>query len=83
MLSLSLARTRTSPPSGHPSSSSRQARAFAMFRRLGQAALRTARPRGGHGWPGGSFWSEGTQEGKNGLLFGETHRKVESWELIT
>jgi len=54
-----------------------------MFGRLPLAALRSLRPRGGHGWPGGSFWSEGTQEGKNGLLFGETHRKVESWELIT
>jgi hypothetical protein len=56
------------------------------LRRLTTAALRNCRPRGG-GWPGGSFWSEGTQTGRNGYLFGETPppngapRKWETWEL--
>lgn len=55
------------------------------LRRLTTAALRNLRPRGG-GWPGG-FWSEGTQAGRNGYLFGETPpppgatRKWETWEL--
>lgn len=51
--------------------------------------LRNLRQRGGHGWPGGSFWADGTQTGRNGLIFGETppakghNRKWESWEFMT
>lgn len=57
-----------------------------MLRRASLQALRHLRPKGG-GWPGGSFWSEGTQTGRNGYLFGETPppnghgRKWESWEM--
>jgi hypothetical protein len=60
-----------------------------MLGRLPLQALRHLRPKGGHGWPGGSFWSEGTQTGRNGYLFGETpppagqKRKWESWEFMT
>lgn len=55
------------------------------LRRLSLNALRNLKPRGG-GWPGG-FWSEGTQTGRNGYLFGESppppgqNRKWETWEL--
>jgi hypothetical protein len=40
---------------------------------------------GGGGYPGGSFWSEGTQTGQNGFLFGEVippgqTRKTLWWE---
>jgi len=54
-------------------------------------ALKGAQPtRGGgaSGWPKGSFWSEGTQTGRNGFLFGETplpagqSRQVQWWEPI-
>jgi hypothetical protein len=50
-------------------------------------SLRTPAPRGSHSWPGGHFWADGTQTGRNGYLFGETPpppgeaRKWESWEL--
>lgn len=60
-----------------------------MLRHAPLQALRHLRPKGGHGWPGGSFWSEGTQSGRNGYLFGETppppghKRKWESWEFMT
>lgn len=58
------------------------------LRRLAPQALRTPQGRGGGGggWPGGSFWSEGTQTGHNGFLFGETpppagqSRKMQWWE---
>lgn len=42
--------------------------------RLGAQSLRNSpstQRGGGGGWPGGSFWSEGTQTGYNGFLFGE------------
>lgn len=60
----------------------------ATLRRAGAQLLRNNIQRGGHGWPGGSFWAEGTQTGRNGYIFGETppppgqKRKWESWELI-
>ena len=63
------------------------ARMAALLRRAGQRLLAAPRCRGGHGWPGGSFWSEGTSTGRNGYLFGETppppgqKRKWESWEF--
>lgn len=58
--------------------------------RLSAQVLRNsvARGGGGHGWPGGSFWSEGTQTGRNGFLFGELppppgqSRKWQWWEPI-
>lgn len=58
-----------------------------LLRRVSTQFLRSQKQRGGHDWPGGSFWSEGTQTGRNGYLFGETpppagqSRKWESWEL--
>jgi len=58
-----------------------------LMRRVSTQFLRSQKQRGGHGWPGGSFWSEGTQTGRNGYLFGETppapgqKRKWESWEF--
>jgi hypothetical protein len=60
-----------------------------MLGRATLQALRHLKPKGGHSWPGGSFWSEGTQAGRNGYPFGETppppgqKRKWESWELAT
>lgn len=60
----------------------------ALLRRAGAQLLRNNIQRGGHSWPGGSFWAEGTQTGRNGYIFGETppppgqKRKWESWELI-
>jgi len=51
-------------------------------------AVRNPSTRGGDGWPGGSFWSEGTQTGRNGFLFGEIppaagqSRKWQWWEPI-
>lgn len=61
-----------------------------MLGRAALQALRHLRPKGGHSpWPGGKFWSEGTQTGPNGYLFGETppppghSRKWESWEFVT
>jgi hypothetical protein len=60
-----------------------------MLKRASLQALRHLRPKGGHGWPGGSFWSEGTQSGRNGYPFGESPppageaRKWESWEFAT
>ncbi|GIL80358.1 hypothetical protein Vretimale_12137 [Volvox reticuliferus] len=43
-----------------------------LARRAGAQLLRNPRVRGGGGeYPGGSFWSEGTQTGRNGFLFGE------------
>ncbi|EFJ45710.1 NADH:ubiquinone oxidoreductase 17 kDa subunit [Volvox carteri f. nagariensis] len=43
-----------------------------LARRAGAQLLRNPRTRGGGGeYPGGSFWSEGTQTGHNGFLFGE------------
>lgn len=59
-----------------------------FFRRATAHVLRNTHQRGGHGWPGGSFWADGTQTGRNGYLFGETpppagqKRKWESWEFI-
>jgi hypothetical protein len=59
--------------------------------RLGAQAVRqgkATRGGGSHGWPGGSFWSEGTQTGHNGFLFGEVPpaagevRKIQWWEPI-
>jgi len=50
--------------------------------------IRNSKSRGGDGWPGGSFWSEGTQTGRNGFLFGEIppqigqSRKWQWWEPI-
>lgn len=62
-------------------------RAFPSLRRLGAQLLRSPVTRGGHGgYPGGSFWSEGTQTGLNGFLFGELPppagqaRKLLWWE---
>jgi hypothetical protein len=61
-----------------------------VLARAGLRALRHHKPKGGHSpWPNGSFWSEGTQTGRNGYLFGETPppaghaRKWESWEFVT
>ncbi|KAG2425460.1 hypothetical protein HXX76_013670 [Chlamydomonas incerta] len=57
-----------------------------LARRVGAQFLRNQRVRGGGGdYPGGSFWSEGTQTGKNGFLFGEVPingqpRKTLWWE---
>ncbi|KAG2488401.1 hypothetical protein HYH03_013085 [Edaphochlamys debaryana] len=58
-----------------------------LARRAGAELLRNTRVRGGGGgYPGGSFWSEGTQTGKNGFLFGEVPlqpgqpRKLLWWE---
>ncbi|KAL6764806.1 NADH:ubiquinone oxidoreductase 17 kDa subunit, partial [Haematococcus lacustris] len=50
--------------------------AWAALRRVGLSAARLKR-RGGDAaeWPGGSFWSEGTQTGQNGFLFGEVPPK--------
>eukprot|EP00879_Flechtneria_rotunda_P000762 GHRR01000883.1.p1 GENE.GHRR01000883.1~~GHRR01000883.1.p1 ORF type:complete len:155 (+),score=49.44 GHRR01000883.1:159-623(+) len=60
-----------------------------FLRRASVHVLRNVKQRGGgHGWPGGSFWAEGTQTGRNGYIFGETppppgqKRKWESWELV-
>uniref|UniRef100_A0A7S0WVN2 NADH dehydrogenase [ubiquinone] 1 beta subcomplex subunit 11, mitochondrial n=1 Tax=Chlamydomonas leiostraca TaxID=1034604 RepID=A0A7S0WVN2_9CHLO len=56
--------------------------------RLGTRTLRAQRGGGAAEWPGGSFWSEGTQTGKNGFLFGELPpkagegRKIQWWEPI-
>lgn len=61
----------------------------AFLRRASAQLLRSGAQRGGHSWPGGSFWAEGTQTGRNGYLFGETPppngqaRKWESWEFMT
>ena len=64
------------------------ARLAAPLRRLGVDTLRNPRVRaGGGGYPGGSFWSEGTQTGHNGFLFGELppppgeSRKLLWWEM--
>jgi hypothetical protein len=60
-----------------------------MLKRASLQALRHLKRKGGDSWPGGSFWSEGTQTGRNGYAFGETppppgqNRKWESWELMT
>lgn len=60
---------------------------MSVYRRASSLFLQHVQKRGGHSWPGGSFWSEGTQTGRNGYLFGETPpppgqaRKWESWEL--
>lgn len=65
-----------------------------LLRRLAASSYRAVKgsaPRrggGADGWPGGSFWSEGTQEGRNGLLFGEKplapgqKRAMQWWEPI-
>ncbi|PNH10142.1 hypothetical protein TSOC_003148 [Tetrabaena socialis] len=43
-----------------------------LARRAGASFLRNPQVRAGGGeYPGGSFWSAGTQTGKNGFLFGE------------
>lgn len=67
----------------------RRADIMATFlRRASNHVLRNSHQRGGHGWPGGSFWAEGTSTGRNGYLFGETpppagqKRKWESWEFV-
>lgn len=58
-----------------------------LLRRVSTQFLRSPHQRGGHGWPGGSFWADGTQTGRNGYLFGESppppgqKRKWESWEM--
>jgi hypothetical protein len=58
-----------------------------ILRRVSSHLLRSQKQRGGHSWPGGSFWADGTQTGRNGYLFGETPpppgeaRKWESWEM--
>lgn len=58
-----------------------------QLRRAGAQLIRNPRVRGGGGdYPGGSFWSEGTQTGRNGFLFGELppapgqSRKLLWWE---
>ncbi|GMH43644.1 hypothetical protein BSKO_11566 [Bryopsis sp. KO-2023] len=59
---------------------------MSFLKRLPLSTLRSFRTRGG-GFPGGSFWADGQQTGRNGILFGETplapgqKRKWESWEL--
>jgi hypothetical protein len=60
------------------------------MRRASLSAMRSVRARGGGFWgdyPGGSFWSDGTQSAKGaGNLFGESPlakgevRKMEAWE---
>mmetsp|Transcript_33843 Transcript_33843/g.46855 ORF Transcript_33843/g.46855 Transcript_33843/m.46855 type:complete len:105 (+) Transcript_33843:127-441(+) len=61
------------------------------LRRLSVSSMRSVRARGDHFWgqyPGGSYWSEGTQPAKGaGHLFGESPLKPgqkrvrEDWEL--
>ena len=64
-----------------------------MLRRLARSGLQALKstPRRGGGaaeWPGGSFWSQGTQTGHNGFLFGEIppapgqKRARQWWETI-
>lgn len=63
---------------------------LAGLRRLGLQALRNQQTRGGGAaeWPGGSFWSQGTQTGRNGFLFGELPtkagegRQIQWWEPL-
>mmetsp|Transcript_7963 Transcript_7963/g.17078 ORF Transcript_7963/g.17078 Transcript_7963/m.17078 type:complete len:174 (+) Transcript_7963:274-795(+) len=63
---------------------------LAAFGRMGAQMLRNRQMRGGGAaeWPGGSFWSEGTQTGHNGFLFGEVPlkpgevRKTQWWEPL-
>lgn len=64
--------------------------ALNLLRRAGVQLLKHKNQRGGgaDGWPHGSFWSEGTQTGKNGFLFGEVppppghSRQIQWWEPI-
>lgn len=64
--------------------------ALSLLRRAGTQVLKNKHQRGGGGgdWPGGSFWSEGTQTGRNGFLFGEVpaapgqSRNIQWWEPI-
>ncbi len=64
--------------------------ALNLLRRAGTHLVRHRQKRGGgaDGWPGGSFWSEGTQTGHNGFLFGEVPpppgkaRVIQWWEPI-
>lgn len=72
-----------------PSCTTPTVRTHMLLARVRQSVLRTPsgvrRMGGGH--PGG-YWSEGTQTGRNGYLFGESppppgqSRKWESWEAI-
>eukprot|EP00798_Chlamydomonas_sp_ICE-L_P023229 gene23229-30452_t len=64
-------------------------RLAALGRRLAPQLLKNKQARAGGGeYPGGSFWSEGTQTGYNGFLFGEVplapgvSRKIQWWEPI-
>jgi len=57
---------------------------MSLLRKTSTGLLRNFKPRSGHSE--GGFFAQGAQEGKNGLLFGETppppgqKRKWESWE---
>ena len=57
---------------------------MSILRKVSTSALRNFKPRSGHSE--GGYFDKGAQEGKNGILFGETppppgrKRKWESWE---
>ncbi|KAL3138765.1 hypothetical protein ABBQ32_005610 [Trebouxia sp. C0010 RCD-2024] len=57
---------------------------MSLLRKASASTLRNFKPKSGHSE--GGFFAQGAQEGKNGLLFGETppppgeKRKWESWE---
>ena len=57
---------------------------MSLLRKASAGALRNFKPKSGHSEDG--FFARGAQEGKNGLIFGETppppgqKRKWESWE---